>query len=233
MTAPLTAAVLRARLVAVALAQLGITDPRAYYRDTCGPHTWNWPAHWCQLFCLWCLHQLGMALTWAWVEEHDGEWRLTGGFLRYLPTVQNPELGDFAYWKKHQSAAVVVKVDREKRTVDVVKGNGGTKGKVKLYTKSFDEIAAFYSIAPLLAVQLLDGEVESAAPEPALEPAPVLRVGSYGPEVEEWKAFLYSNAEADWFDVYDEAATKVYQRRVGLQPDGVVGPKTRKAAGLD
>lgn len=58
-----------------------------------------------------------------------------------------------------------------------------------------------------------------------------LRTGRRSPDVERWQRFLTSQqlliGRADGiFGRATESATRTFQEREGLQPDGVVGPKT-------
>ena len=67
---------------------------------------------------------------------------------------------------------------------------------------------------------------------------PTLRRGSMGEAVEELQALLNAkygaNLEIDGnFGAKTEAAVKAFQQAHGLAVDGVVGPKTRKALGLE
>ena len=63
----------------------------------------------------------------------------------------------------------------------------------------------------------------------------ILRLGSTGPAVENWKAFLRMNGllrdavQSGGFDQATEEATIAFQRRKGITADGIVGPQTRAA----
>jgi peptidoglycan hydrolase-like protein with peptidoglycan-binding domain len=78
-------------------------------------------------------------------------------------------------------------------------------------------------------------------PQPSVPPAsvacPILGRGSVGPEVQEWQTFLAKkgfaqvSAEAGTLGLETDKATRAFQTEQGLAADGVVGPKTRAAAG--
>lgn len=90
--------------------------------------------------------------------------------------------------------------------------------------------------AALAAVRLASGSARAATPAGPPEipraPAPTIRRGSRGPAVAYWRWFLNLPA-GDHFDEATDAATREFQRRAGLDADGVVGARTWAFAGID
>jgi hypothetical protein len=94
----------RARVVAIATAELGEQDPNKYYKDIAPMYLGTKPNEkaWCGVFVLWCLGQAGL-VPWKWV---DGK-----GFLYRLSIVDLPEPGDIAYFDRMQHHALVTKAE--------------------------------------------------------------------------------------------------------------------------
>lgn len=68
-----------------------------------------------------------------------------------------------------------------------------------------------------------------------MEPLKLIRITSQGDEVARWQFFLrglglYENEVTDVFDEATKDATIAFQKKAGLQPDGIVGNKTYGAA---
>lgn len=137
----------RSFVVRAAVSQLGKTDPTAYWQDTLATHPTVSPtADWCGVFALWCLHQAGLALDW--------HWEIGSGFLLStlhpsLPTTQNPQPGDVAYFDHLEHEAIVEFVTPS--GVSLINGNG-EGGAVTRSSALRSEVTAFFSIAPLLPV---------------------------------------------------------------------------------
>lgn len=141
----------RARVARAASGQLGRSDANAYWADVLpGTPPSGYPKDWCGAFALWALHQAGLA--------KDRNWIIGEGFLAGFPTTQSPEVGDVAYFTTNQHQAVVVGVDLAGGTVSLVNGNG-TGGAVSPSVTPISHVAAFYSIAPLLAEAPSDGSL--------------------------------------------------------------------------
>lgn len=86
---------------------------------------------------------------------------------------------------------------------------------------------------------LWDGEVTGKIVKMKTAPAlPTLRIGSKGQNVIAWETYLMINGY--YIGVIDgkfgpllEEAVKAYQLSHGLSPDGIIGPKTWGATGID
>lgn len=102
-------------------------------------------AEWCGLFCVWGLHEAGIAL--------DRKWALGRGFCeeQRLQRVKLPEPGDIVYYDRpFQHHAVVISVDTETGTFTSCDGNQANDT-VTLRTKiPLSKPTCFYSIASLL-----------------------------------------------------------------------------------
>ena len=59
---------------------------------------------------------------------------------------------------------------------------------------------------------------------------PTIRLGSKGPAVKDWQHVLGLTPEDGNFGKGTKKSTQTFQKRAGLKPDGVVGPKTWMAA---
>lgn len=138
----------RARLLALARAELGADDPGPYWLETIGPDPRYWPEDWCGGFVLAMLKRAGIAPeSWRWVVGH--------GFLRrdpmrQLPRGVLPEPGDVAYFDRKQHHAIVESVNAEARTFTTIDGNS-TGGKVaRNEGRPLSSVAAFFSIDRLI-----------------------------------------------------------------------------------
>lgn len=243
----------RARIIEIAESYLRETAPSKFHLSAVGLERWNWPKHWCGIFCLACAHEAGLAqdVMWSFARKKPG-------VLFRLKRVKMPEPGDFGYIENHQHHTIVKRVWEDVNgvtQVDSVEGN--TTGMDKFGQASYScvaektrplwKYAAFYSIqgwideatvieSPIIPI-VRDTE-PAPPPEPEPDPAPrTLRFGRplmYGEDVEAWQEFLHSHdidcgAVDGWFGRLTTRATKVFQNRAGVVADGVVGPETRAA----
>jgi hypothetical protein len=134
----------RARVVAIARAELGERDPDKYWVEVCPalvgrPHD----VAWCGGFALWCLRHAGLV---------DWTWKPGMGFLELhgMPRVPLPEPGDVAYFAKNQHHAIVVGVGGG--FVELVNGNGMTAPREGVTETRVPllSVTAFYSIERVL-----------------------------------------------------------------------------------
>lgn len=134
----------RLRVAQHALSQVGAGDASVYWADVLpGYPQASYPKDWCGAFALWALHQAGLGENIFWV--------IGVGFLsENLPTTTTPQVGDIAYFNTNEHHAVVVGVNPDQGTVDLINGNG-TGGLVSTSTTPVSHVAGFYSIEPLLA----------------------------------------------------------------------------------
>lgn len=131
----------RLRAAAAAKSQIGRSDSSPYWADVLpGTPPSGYPADWCGAFALWALHQGGIAKSTNWI--------IGKGFLFDLPTTQDPQVGDVAYFDQYEHQAMVVGVDGD--SVSLINGNG-TGGAVSASVGPKSHVAAFYSIEPILA----------------------------------------------------------------------------------
>lgn len=135
----------RALVVRAATAEVGSSDAAKYWADAM-PGVNAKGLDWCGAFCLWALHQAGLAL--------DRHWVIGKGFILVgphpLPTTKDPKPGDIAYFNKNQHQAIVSSVSPT--AVTLINGNG-TGGKVSPSTVLKSAVTAFFSIEPLLKPQ--------------------------------------------------------------------------------
>jgi hypothetical protein len=146
-------AALRARVVELAAAELGASDPAPYWTAVEVPSPF--PRHWCGGFALRCLRAAGLT-SWKWIVGKGFIWYGENGkplALPRLPVVRHPKPGDVAYFKRGQHYAIVERV--EGNTVHTIDGN--TKAPptdltpcVRRHARPRLAAAAYYSIAPLL-----------------------------------------------------------------------------------
>lgn len=138
---------IRDKLLQVAYAELGNSDPHRYWLEAFGsdPNTSKKHLAWCGIFCLCCLRKLELC-SWMWV--------IGKGFLFRLRTTSSPQPGDIAYFDKpFQHHAFVQSVEGDK--LNLIQGNYGTPGHV---AESVCSITAkrplFFSIEPLVQARL-------------------------------------------------------------------------------
>jgi hypothetical protein len=131
-----------------AFLEVGKTDPAPYWMSVLdASYKGPYPTSWCGGFCLWALHENGLAL--------DVKWTIGLGFLLVKPhaldATANPEIGDIAYFHAAQHHALVARVDGS--SVILINGNGETKQRSGIVTVSrvaFSKVAAFYSIGSFI-----------------------------------------------------------------------------------
>jgi hypothetical protein len=164
----------RMSVVRAAESQLGFSNPEPYWL-ACSVQR-PFPPAWCGAFALWSLKRAGLACGW--------EWRIGLGFLWRLSLTHEPQMGDIAYFAKHQHHAVVVNriftfpdyftrgstlldVEQDEKAdpvelratmVDLVNGNGAD-GKVSASRCDVGDVTAFYSINRLLTPSEAPGSV--------------------------------------------------------------------------
>lgn len=104
-----------------------------------------------------------------------------------------------------------------------------------------DDLAAFVRAGMLLPAPATPGPVVPPGPDPHAQPLPwpgtYLRRGDSGELVRQWQFLLTARGYALTLGPADgifgrrtERATKQFQKDRGLEPDGIVGPKTWAAA---
>lgn len=116
---------------------------------------------------------------------------------------------------------------------EIVEARGRTSGVVRT-TLSYWRGRSYYAGVrryPQFALR-----PDAAAPL-ATVTAPEIQRGDEGPAVTAWTTWLHSMfryaarvSPGRWFGADTDAATREFQRRVGLRADGIVGPKTYAAA---
>jgi hypothetical protein len=222
----------RRAVVSVAEAELGVGRAPAYWRDVLGQE-WRgpYPQHWCGAFALWCLHQVGLALSVRWLVGK--------GFceVQRLPKTTTPLPGDVAYLDKpFQHHAVVKAVEGE--FVVTIDGNQGGPTPVQEKRRKRSAITCVYSIAPFLSAAELEPADSRAptdpAPAPSPEVFPTLRRGDRGAGVGELQRRLNAKLGAlepslvvdGDFGAKTEVAVREVQGLYALKVDGVAGPKT-------
>lgn len=138
---------LRDKLLQIAYAELGNSDPHRYWLEAFGsdPNTPKRKLSWCGIFCLYCMRKLELC-DWMWITGK--------GFLFRLHITTKPQPGDIAYFNApFQHHALVQSV--EGNTLKLIQGNYGTPGHVGESTCSIAEKRpVFYSIEPLIQARL-------------------------------------------------------------------------------
>lgn len=138
----------RARVLAIAEAELGQQDPDKYWRLVCpalmgNPHK----VAWCGGFALWCLRQAGFT-DWDWLV-YRGPGTPSGFLFRLLPT-RDPKPGDIAYFDHLQHHAIVRAVHGP--YVDTIDGNAMASPLEGVVQKTHHITGCtFYSIASLIS----------------------------------------------------------------------------------
>jgi hypothetical protein len=78
-------------VVSFAAADVGLSDPKPYWRDVLG-HSWvgPFPKHWCGAFVLSKYHEAGLC-DWIWEISEINAPKGHYGYLRRLPKTTDPE----------------------------------------------------------------------------------------------------------------------------------------------
>lgn len=209
----------RDRVLQCAVAELGSPGKsriQQYHRSAIGPQ-WGGTKEleWCGLFCLWALHEADLA--------RSVFWRLGGGFCeeQRLPRVKAPEPGDIAYFHSPFQHHALVESARNGIIVTIDGNQAGDT--VQRKTRSSTSASVFYSIAPLL--------LQASDTEPMLPVVdPTLRLEASGPSVVILQELLNKAGAAlvadGAFGPQTAAAVMSFQRRAGLDADGICGPLT-------
>lgn len=222
----------RARVIEIAKAEIGPQGKgslkvEAYWRATLPPswtdaqvHLYAKTREWCGGFALWCLKQAGLA--------RDIFWQDGLGFLGKLPRTLTPSRGDIGYKQSPFQHHLLFDYEHDGWIMSV----DGNQPDVREQRRRKQGLT-FYSIEPL--IRALDTEPAPAPTEPTLPAVPrrTLRWSMNGEDVRELQGLLNQFGHAlvcdGNFGRITEAAVKSFQRRAGLEPDGVCGPKTWKA----
>ncbi len=208
-------------VVSLAAADVGLSDPKPYWRVVLGS-AWvgPYPKHWCGAFALYKLREAGLC-DWLW--QIKGILGATNwGFLFRLERTNGPQPGDCCYLDQpFQHYCLVERVEGD--TVHTIDGNQGTPGIQRKSHKLSDKRWAHYTIASLLAAN------HDTEPQlPAVDPT--LRIGATGEVVKALQTLLNvagaSLVVDGGFGPKTAAAVMSFQRKAGLDPDGVVGPRT-------
>jgi hypothetical protein len=143
-----TESALRKRAVDIARGEVGNPLLPKYLADAAPAFVGEKP-EWCGIFALWVLRQAGIT---------DKQWKVGLGFLltkpHPLPTTDNPQPGDIAYFEQYQHQAMVASVSPD--TVELINGNG-QGARVTVSNTPRTKAKAYYSIAPLLADAIAKG----------------------------------------------------------------------------
>lgn len=129
-----TAAGSRARVVQIALGQLGSGDSQRYWAGVLAPGQAQPPTSWCAAFALWVLRQAGLT---DWTYDANGSW------FYQLPQTQNPQPGDLAYIPSLRHLAIVESAN------PITLVNGAGEGNV-VTESGTDRAIEFHSIQPLV-----------------------------------------------------------------------------------
>lgn len=218
----------RARVIEIAKAEIGPQGKgslkvEGYWRATLPPswtdaqvHLYAKTREWCGGFALWCLKQAGLA--------RDIFWQDGLGFLGKLPRTTTPSRGDIGYKQSPFQHHLLFDYEHDGWIMSV----DGNQPDVREQRRRRDGLT-FYSIEPLIRA------VEPHDTEPMMPAVPrrTLRWSMNGEDVRELQGLLNQFGHAlvcdGNFGRITEAAVKSFQRRAGLEPDGVCGPKTWKA----
>lgn len=151
----------RARIIEVASAEIGPGRRADYWREVLGYDPGIKKA-WCGAFCLWVLHQVGLAREHKWGIDGSG----MVGPLK-LKQTRTPSRGDIVYVDKpfQHHALFDYEYDGQVHTVD------GNQPDVRQRVRPKAGLI-FYSISPLL-------ELEARDTEPTLPEAGFLRGQKY------------------------------------------------------
>lgn len=207
----------RDRIIEIAAAEIGPGRRADYWREVLGYDPGKEKA-WCGAFCLWALHQAGLAREHKWGIDGSG----MVGPLKLRRTL-TPSRGDIGYLDKpfQHHFLFDYEYDGWVHSVD------GNQPDVR-QRKRRKEGMAFYSIDSLL--DPIDQDTKPGPPR-----YPTIRIGSTGDAVKRLQAALNRHgAEPQLvvdggFGVRTDIAVRDFQTRSGLKPDGSVGPLTWRA----
>lgn len=207
----------REAVVEIARGYVGSTDRAGFWVKALGYDPGR-SKHWCGAFWLACIKEAGLT---------DIKWGIDGTGVQalHLPTTRRPEPGDLGYIDQpYQHHFLVEAVDA--KTYSSIDGNSGKPNGVYRHNRALKTPGVlFYSIAKLLGAQ----HDTDPAPPPA---HPTLRLGS--PERAAVSGLQTRLVAAGFpalkvdgsFGPITANVVMQFQRRAGLQPDGVVGPYT-------
>jgi len=141
-------AAIRARVVAVAMSQVGKADLPLYIADAAPMYVGQKP-EWCGIFALWAYHQAGLG--------RGVQWKVGLGFVepQRFPRVSVPKPGDLAYYDapfQHHALVRDVRGD----TVDLINGNGAG-GQVTLSSKPIGSATFYYSLSKWIDKTVAEG----------------------------------------------------------------------------
>lgn len=213
---------LRAKLVAWAQEQVGSNDRVGYWLKALGSDPGKSKA-WCGVFCLAGLREVGLT-THRWGIDGTG----FVGPLR-LPIVRRPQPGDIGYQHlPYQHHFLVESLDEH--SYSSIDGNQGTPG-VQRRHRAFKTVGVqFYSLSPLLQHVEPDSSTWDEETQPGPPRYPTLRLGASGAPVRTVQTILNSHGAQLVVDgrmgPVTVLAVQSFQRRAGLDADGVVGART-------
>ncbi len=213
----------RDRVVEIARSYVGSTDRAGFWVKALG-HDPGKSKHWCGAFWLACIKEAGLT---------DINWDIMGGGVQALklPHTRRPEPGDLGYIDQpYQHHFLVEAVDD--KTYSSIDGNSGNPNGAYRHSRALKTPGVlFYSIASLLreptvpAPPTWDDETQPEAPR-----HPTLRLGAKHEAVKVLQVKLNAHGAqliADGsYGPLTTLAVQSFQRRAGLDADGIVGPKT-------
>lgn len=145
----------RQQIVSIAASQIGKDDWRQYMQGTTEQIPKEKP-HWCGIFAMWVYQKAGLLTGQKWDFHGGGMSR----FLKQIPA-EEAKPGDLAYFNENNHHAIVESIDVANNKMTTIDGNtagkqGGQPNYSMVYRKtsrSPSDVAAFYSIGPLLGEQ--------------------------------------------------------------------------------
>jgi peptidoglycan hydrolase-like protein with peptidoglycan-binding domain len=212
----------RERVVEIARGYVGSSDRVGFWLKALGRDPGK-SKHWCGAFWLACVKEAGLTdINWG----IDG----TGVQALHLQPTRRPEPGDLGYIDQpDQHHFLVEAVDG--KTYSSIDGNAGTPGVQRNHRALKTTGVLFYSIAPLLrspttpAPPSWDEETQPGPPK-----HPTLRLGAKHEAVRVLQRLLepmYPGLIIDGqFGPQTAAVVMGFQRRAGLDADGIVGKLT-------
>ena len=204
----------RDRIIEIASAEIGPGRRSDYWTEVLGYDPGPKKA-WCGAFCLWALHQAGLAREHKWGIDGSG----MVGPLK-LHQTRTPSRGDICYLHLPYQHHFLFDYEHD-GWVHSVDGN---QPDVRQRKRRRDGIV-FYSISSLL-------DAAEQETQPSQITFPTLRIGSTGEPVRRLQTELNRHgatlAVDGGFGVKTEAAVREFQARSRLPVDGVVGKSTWK-----